>query len=221
MKNTTTLLLAVLIASCFMSSCAIEKRRYTKGYHIDFFGKKSNQKTKDNTVLSKKPESKEVKALESESESKFELSKKYDFSIIPKNLSNYEIRVEFENIHIAEEPSGQLLYASMNRSIDYDKSSGVEWNLVNAEPDNRKTNTLGLLGFILSLLSLLMLFVGGNVAAAVIFLLAAIAGFVLSLLGLLQTSNNKDKYKNIGFPIAGVAVGGLLTILILIAIGSV
>ena len=84
--------------------------------------------------------------------------------------------------------------------------------------NNSDVNNFALLGFILASLSLLIVLVGFFIAPAFVVYLTIFlgsAGFILSLIGLIQILLNRRKYRGLGFAISGMIIG-LLSILILI-----
>ncbi len=68
------------------------------------------------------------------------------------------------------------------------------------QPEKKKINVLCLLGFIFSLVSLLLSLFG----------LIPVAGFVLSIIGLVQATRRKEKLKGLG--IAGIAISSITLI---------
>ncbi len=78
-----------------------------------------------------------------------------------------------------------------------------------ANTDVNKVNVLCIIGFVLSLVSLLISLVG----------IVAIAGLVLSIIGVNQTIKNNQKLKGLGIAGICVSAGSLLYTIIVLFIG--
>ncbi len=76
--------------------------------------------------------------------------------------------------------------------------------------DVKKVNVLCIIGFVLSLVSLLISLVG----------IVAIAGLVLSIIGVNQASKNNQKLKGLGIAGICVSAGSLLYTIIVVIIGA-
>ena len=85
----------------------------------------------------------------------------------------------------------------------------VNGSVAVAKDDNRKVNVLCIVGFVLSLASLLIGLFG----------LVAIAGLVLSIVGVNQASKNNQKLKGLGIAGICVSAGSLLYTLIVLIVG--
>ena len=88
-------------------------------------------------------------------------------------------------------------------AVPQNSKSDIE-NTQSAETQSsapRKLHVMGLVGFILSCASFLI----GFSDLAII----SVAGFIVSLIGLIQFNKNPKKYKLKGFAIAGVSIGAV------------
>jgi hypothetical protein len=205
----TQLLFASLLAFlAFLSSCTIEKRHYTGGYHIETFTNGQSGTTifeprvleknkvvsitcKDTSritsILCEEDTALSQKIITSE-ESPREAVEKVDDS------ASREIRLRNKNIfHIEHEGE------RVNPSVDSEK---------------KDLESLGFLSFIIALVGFIT-----PVGSIFFFIAALIAGISSRK----RFRNNPGKYKGAGFGILGIILGvlGLITVLwILFAIGT-
>ena len=88
------------------------------------------------------------------------------------------------------------------------ESDGI--NTENNQATPKKLHVLGLVGFILSCISFLICF--SDLGAI------SVAGFIVSLIGLVQFNKHPKTYKLKGFSIAGVAIGAVSVVIFFLLI---
>ena len=93
------------------------------------------------------------------------------------------------------------------------QNTGVEKNLITEPDPDKKVQGAALVGFILSLLSLSLLFLPNFIP--LLFLFALSGSILMSINGLRKIKKNPDKYSGKGFAWFGITVGTLLVLIIL------
>lgn len=192
-KNLT--LLFSFFIGLFISSCSIQKRVYTNGYHITW-----NTKHKSSTNSSKEllTETKATYNSENEIEQiqpEFEQQVSND-PIEIKAISFIEQKIEKPTTKdlirkTSERENVRQLKNISSHPLKKDLKTQRERN-----PD-AKINGFGLASFIIGILSILFLFIG-------------IIGLVFAVISLRQFKNNPAKYSNKWMAIVGLIVGEIV-----------
>jgi hypothetical protein len=217
MKSITRLFLIVMTISFAFSSCSMEKRLYSSGYHFDWnFGKSKSSKNKfaghnyhknSEKVLQSIGEQKETEIIASIEDETIFVDNRND----PKNnlLISFNNKKEIKfstprtNNPLAAEKS-----IDANRSLDK-KHQQTLATLPNSlsSTEEPKINGMALAGFICSIVGLILLLATGWP-----FLLGTL-GTIFSIIGLKKIRSEPDKWKGRGFAIAGLIVGIVAIIL--------
>ncbi len=101
------------------------------------------------------------------------------------------------------------------RPVWEDASEKPDQDYVQVRP-YRRTHWASTTGFLLSILSIFLLFSSAP-AAAIVWIAAVVAGFVISLIGVTKTGPNKP-YKGLGLAIAGLVITSIWLLLLLLII---
>lgn len=185
----------LLVLVCF-SSCTVEKRIYSSGYHVKW---KNDQK-----VFAEKSKKEDIKTIRSKiTESKEELvvaNNIIDNSSKTDKLKSTTVTIQTEvqkkkpTFRIAETHKKEVNKNSFDNrsSIQPRLKKGIKTLTINPR-NSKKINTLGLLSFIFAFFSLI--------------LLGIIPSLLLGAISLRQFKDNPEKYKAKWMPIFGVIIG--------------
>jgi len=188
--------LNILLVLSFLSSCSVEKRIYSSGYHVKW--------KNDLKVFTEKSKKEDVKTIRSEiTESKEELvvaNNIIDNSSKTDKLKSTTVTIQTEvqkkkpTFRIAETHKKEVNKNSFDNrsSIQPRLKKGIKTLTINPR-NSKKINTLGLLSFIFALFSLI--------------LLGIIPSLLLGAISLRQFKDNPEKYKAKWMPIFGVVIG--------------
>ena len=188
--------LNILLVLSFLSSCSVEKRIYSSGYHVKW--------KNDLKVFTEKSKKEDVKTIRSEiTESKEELvvaNNIIDNSSKTDKLKSTTVTIQTEvqkkkpTFRIAETHKKEVNKNSFDNrsSIQPGLKKGIKTLTINPR-NSKKINTLGLLSFIFALFSLI--------------LLGIIPSLLLGAISLRQFKDNPEKYKAKWMPIFGVVIG--------------
>ncbi len=195
--------------SIFFSSCTIEKRRYTKGFHIESSAAKNNfqrkrlEQTKESKVetslsdSTSRAEKKPYEYSDEEIESLKTLSTSLDENVI---LETHPIAVLDDKNSILESQYKPLtVKTKINNAID--KLFSKTKNDTSNTDESRKINILALLSLLFS-----------------VTLFLSPLGLLLGVLALNQFSEYPEKYKGKWMAIVGVSIGTLVLFLLLLTI---
>ena len=97
-----------------------------------------------------------------------------------------------------------------NTQTEFFQTSNSGINTENNQSTPKKLHVLGRVGFILSCISFLISF--SDLGAI------SVAGFIVSLIGLIKFNKNPNTYKLKGFSIAGVAIGAVSVVIFFLLI---
>ena len=204
----------LLVLVCF-SSCTVEKRIYSSGYHVKW--------KNDKKVFAEKSKKEDIKTIRSEiTESKEELvvaNNIIDNSSKTDKLKSTTVTIQTEvqkkkpTFRIAETHKKEVNKNSFDNrsSIQPRLKKGIKTLTINPR-NSKKINTLGLLSFIFAFFSLI--------------LLGIIPSLLLGAISLRQFKDNPEKYKAKWMPIIGVLIGyigcgiGILFSYILVVFGG-
>ena len=185
----------LLVLVCF-SSCTVEKRIYSSGYHVKW--------KNDKKVFAEKSKKEDIKTIRSEiTESKEELvvaNNIIDNSSKTDKLKSTTVTIQTEvqkkkpTFRIAETHKKEVNKNSFDNrsSIQPRLKKGIKTLTINPR-NSKKINTLGLLSFIFAFFSLI--------------LLGIIPSLLLGAISLRQFKDNPEKYKAKWMPIFGVVIG--------------
>jgi len=188
--------LNILLVLSFLSSCSVEKRIYSSGYHVKW--------KNDLKVFTEKSKKEDVKTIRSEiTESKEELvvaNNIIDNSSKTDKLKSTTVTIQTEvqkkkpTFRIAETHKKEVNKNSFDNrsSIQPGLKKGIKTLTINPR-NSKKINTLGLLSFIFAFFSLI--------------LLGIIPSLLLGAISLRQFKDNPEKYKAKWMPIFGVVIG--------------
>jgi len=188
--------LNILLVLSFLSSCSVEKRIYSSGYHVKW--------KNDLKVFTEKSKKEDVKTIRSEiTESKEELvvaNNIIDNSSKTDKLKSTTVTIQTEvqkkkpTFRIAETHKKEVNKNSFDNrsSIQPRLKKGIKTLTINPR-NSKKINTLGLLSFIFAFFSLI--------------LLGIIPSLLLGAISLRQFKDNPEKYKAKWMPIFGVVIG--------------
>lgn len=198
-------LIIFALMALFLSSCAIEKRRYTKGFHVDWLAAK--HKVKNDQVKQPRVKSKEdQKAIDivgsDQNSPKIALQKK----VADPLEVNY-------SMVLAEKSSGE--YPAFDKHT-IEETQTVITSDDDAEPE-KKTDLMSIFGFSLSTIGAILKIIGLGVDSAGVFgvgWLLGIFGLALSFFALGKVIYSGEHKK--GFAIAGVSVSGIFLILLML-----
>ena len=191
-KNLT--LLFSFFIGLFFSSCSIQKRVYTNGYHITW-----NTKHKSSTSSSKEllTETKGTYISENEIEQvqpEFEQVSNDPIEITNNSFINQAIEKPTTKDLIrktSEKEKVRQLKNISSHPLKKDLKTQKE------KSPNAKINGFGLASFIIGILSVLFLFIG-------------IIGLVFAVISLRQFKNNPAKYSNKWMAIVGLIIGEIV-----------
>lgn len=198
-KNFILLISAILFIT---TSCSVEKRLYTPGYHLSWHTKNykkpkiaedlssNNDKTNQTIVadINKLEEEQEIQTAENN----------HIASNNDKNL-DISLKKEVKTVKFSKENLEKL---------EKEITNHINKEIPNDNPRPR-TNVLALLGFIFGILGLLI--------AGIIFGLAAL---ILSIIGMVQIGKH-EHFKGNGFAIAGLILGVIDIVLTIILIAAI
>ena len=188
--------LNILLVLSFLSSCSVEKRIYSSGYHVKW--------KNDLKVFTEKSKKEDVKTIRSEiTESKEELvvaNNIIDNSSKTDKLKSTTVTIQTEvqkkkpTFRIAETHKKEVNKNSFDNrsSIQPRLKKGIKTLTINPR-NSKKINTLGLLSFIFAFFSLI--------------LLGIIPSLLFGAISLRQFKDNPEKYKAKWMPIFGVVIG--------------
>ena len=188
--------LNILLVLSFLSSCSVEKRIYSSGYHVKW--------KNDLKVFTEKSKKEDVKTIRSEiTESKEELvvaNNIIDNSSKTDKLKSTTVTIQTEvqkkkpTFRIAETHKKEVNKNSFDNrsSIQPRLKKGIKTLTINPR-NSKKINTLGLLSFIFAFFSLI--------------LLGIIPSLLLGAISLRQFKDNPEKYKAKWMPIFRVVIG--------------
>ena len=188
--------LNILLVLSFLSSCSVEKRIYSSGYHVKW--------KNDLKVFTEKSKKEDIKTIRLEiTESKEELvvanniidnSSKTDKLKTTTVTSQTEVQKKKPTFRIAETHKKEVNKNSFDdrSSIQPGLKKGIKTLTINPR-NSKKINTLGLLSFIFAFFSLI--------------LLGIIPSLILGAISLRQFKDNPEKYKAKWMPIFGVVIG--------------
>ncbi len=196
----------LIAAIAALSSCTITKRHYAPGYHVDW---KSRNTVKMNQDVAEEPAQKEnvevivLKPSEQvHSESSSSSIAMSEGELVYSDVADVkeEQKEEINQGH-SFSPSQQ---SEANSSLGNDSHENAEVEHYSPEPaPEEDINKLALIGFICSVSSLLLVF-------------PALPGLIMSIIGYKQIMQGRGTGK--GFAIAGIVVGALYTLIVLLYI---
>ena len=187
-----------------LSSCSITKRHYAPGYHVEWKGMRSQ------VELPKEPLTERIEKVESNSVVENVQSEVTEIFSVPA-VSNYsdpsnDLQLESEEasteemVELKSLPSNSDLNNNDVRHTALSNQEIIEAPAV-ASPPTGDINTMALVGFILSMSSFLLVITG-------------LPGLIVSAIGLKQINEGRGEGK--GLAIAGIVVGALYTLLVLL-----
>ena len=204
MKKNLLLLLPVILL--VITSCSVEKRRYTGGYHLEWNKRTVNTatiKSQNQTVTSV-----EAPAIIQENRSDLTVSASVDGNIQPSTPAKTKITAPTAvGPNVEERPN------PISASNEDPKTvvSSADPRPAPAPADERKTHGLAIAGMVLGILSLISFY----------------GSFLFGLLGIIfggsaikRIRRNPEKYKGLGMARAGLICGiiGVALIILLIAV---
>ena len=188
--------LNILLVLSFLSSCSVEKRIYSSGYHVKW--------KNDLKVFTEKSKKEDIKTIRLEiTESKEELvvanniidnSSKTEKLKTTTVTRQTEVQKKKPTFRTAESNQKKVNKKVFDRlpNIQPGLKKGIKTLTINPI-NSRKINTLGLLSFIFAFFSLI--------------LLGIIPSLLLGAISLKQFKDNPEKYKAKWMPIFGVVIG--------------
>ncbi|MEX2597291.1 MAG: DUF4190 domain-containing protein [Salibacteraceae bacterium] len=201
MKSTNTLLFGGLTILMVLSSCSIQKRQHLSGYHIDW--KKANQSVeKEVTAKRKTSKSSEKDDIIASRDQSARADTAEDITQSKKFIASTD-----EHQIIFPEKKKPNFYTNKSKRIDSDNENqqatfrselkqGARMILANDDEVNRKTNGFAIAGFVLSLAGLLFFGLG----------LGALA-IVFSAISLKKIKDEPLKWEGKGLATAGLVIG--------------
>lgn len=197
MKNLKHLLFSGLVLMLVFSSCTMEKRVYSSGYHIDWNKSKQNPSAQKlaNNYNENKTKQNEILTVEEPKNSinTFENTESMPDEVITASVDHKQI------ILPSKEKNNLLSSNKLNTSASKPtfKSEFKEgMKLILANEDETKVHYFAITGFITSLLGI---FLFG-------FILGVIA-IIFSAIGLTKIKNEPTKWTGKGMAIAGLIIG--------------
>lgn len=193
----------LFVAIASLTSCSITKRHYAPGYHVEWKGKRTH------VEIAQAPLAERVVITESNKEREnieTAVSETYSKSVV----SNFSIPSEDFQMNGVESIQESVQEESLPKVLDESKafennddtpSKEIVEAPVHALPGEGDINTMALVGFILSMSSFLLVITG-------------LPGLIVSIIGLKQINEGRGEGK--GFAIAGIVVGALYTLLVLL-----
>ena len=205
-----TLLFLVL---CF-SSCTMEKRIYSSGFHIEWNSNNRNlvKKKSEHHTNGRHKKQKKLGPLEQSNTPNYNSNEEMDLTVTASLDDKSIVLVNREIINLAtiQDSKSNKQEISINSSIKSDIKNETIKIPKDSDPVP-EANTLSLLSFIIAILSIVFISIGGFTA----FLLALIA-LPLGAIALRQFRRNPEKDRNKGLAIAGVIIGYSLSSLFLL-----
>lgn len=199
-------LFAAIVA---LASCSITKRHYAPGYHVEWKKLRSHLEQPNGVSKERLASEELVNAAQNESQSDASTYQNPSFS---KSYSSEE-SVLMNNEEMATEQPQQYdeSLANIDSSNDWVQlnnrnSQDLVEAPVMATPPTGATNTMALIGFILSMSSFLLV-------------ITCVPGLIFSLIGLKQIREGNGEGK--GLAIAGIVIGALYTLVILFYVGVI
>ena len=205
----------LLVLVCF-SSCTVEKRIYSSGYHVKW--------KNDKKVFAEKSKKEDIKTIPSEittlneelvkASNIIDNCSKTDKVKVSKSIINqHEVQKKKSNFRLAETHKKEVNKNSFDNrsSIQPALKKGIK-TFTNKSVDEPQINTLGLISFISAFFSL--------------FLIGIIPSLLLGALAIKQFKRSPEKYKAKWMPIIGVVIGyigcgiGILFSYILVVFGG-
>lgn len=200
-------LFAAIVA---LTSCSITKRHYAPGYHVEWKGKRSH------VDIPQAPLAERSERVESNSINE-NTGTEVNASLSVPSVSNFSNPTADLPMNSAEQIVEENVYQESNAGLSETevepirKSSEVE-NQEPTEiqplptPTSDNINTMALIGFILSMSSFLLV-------------ITCLPGLIVSFIGLKQIREGNGEGK--GLAIAGIVIGALYTLLILLYIALI
>lgn len=189
--------LNILLVLSFLSSCSVEKRIYSSGYHVKW--------KNDLKVFTEKSKKEGIKTIPSEittlneelvvASNIIDNCSKTDKVKVSKAIINQpEVQKKKPTFRISETHKKEVNKNSFDdrSSIQPGLKKGIKTLTINPR-NSKKINTLGLLSFIFAFFSLI--------------LLGIIPSLILGAISLRQFKDNPEKYKAKWMPIFGVVIG--------------
>ena len=194
----------LFLSLCF-SSCTMEKRIYSSGFHIEWNSNNRNlvKKKSEHHTNGRHKKLKKMGPLEQSNTPNYNSNEEMDLTVTASldDKSIVLINREIINLATIQDSKSNKQEISINSSIKSDIKNETIKIPKDSDPV-QEANTLSLLSFIFAMLSIVFISIGGFAA----FLLALIA-LPLGAIALRQFRRNPEKYKNKWLAIAGVIVG--------------
>ena len=212
MKKAKQFLFVALAAIIALSSCTMEKRAYRQGYHISWNNNSNHHLTAKNNV--KKHNDKGEAQIDEQSETAKTIDDRYieDDNQIASLDNKQIILPKKQPIHIdAKSLIGNS--KELQTTIPYVFKSNKSFEKSAIASEEKKVEPLGLIGFIASLLALVLCLT--TTLIELIFVLS-ILGIVFGAISLGKIRRHSDKYKGRGFAFVSL-FGGIVGVIIGIA----
>jgi hypothetical protein len=193
MKN--KVLIIFTVASIVLTGCSIEKRHYSRGYHIEWKHKLKVAENKDflNEEFTSEPKFIEPTIIEAGSQTNFD--KLTQSGLIAQNSSIKEKNTKKDKILTFEDDA--IIHEIPNAVAETDQTffpKPISTNPKKLDPLAIFSNIFALTGLLLSLITTLPAFIG----FALPFL-----GFIFGLTSMVHISMNDDKYRGLALAIIG------------------
>ncbi|MBM3427663.1 MAG: DUF4190 domain-containing protein [Bacteroidetes bacterium] len=193
-------LFAAIVA---LTSCSITKRHYAPGYHVEWKGKGTHLELPQTQIAERVEKAESNTEIENIETAVSETDTESAVSNFSNPLEDIQLNgVESFQENVIEESLSKVLDESKSfESNDYAFSQEIVEAPVYALPGEGDVNTMALVGFILSMSSLLLVLTG-------------LPGLIVSAIGLKQINEGRGEGK--GLAIAGIVVGAIYTLLVLL-----
>jgi hypothetical protein len=187
-----------------LTSCSITKRHYAPGYHVEWKGMRSQ------VELPKEPLAERIEKVESNSVVE-NVQSEVTGTFFAPSVSNFpesssDIQLGGVETFIEETLEQQSIPVMLDLNYDDERRNAPSNQEIieapaMASPPTGDINTMALVGFILSMSSFLLVITG-------------LPGLIVSAIGLKQINDGRGEGK--GLAIAGIVVGALYTLLVLL-----
>ena len=185
--------LILIIISAIISSCQIERKRYSNGYSVFSSGKVDYVDESDVPGDSLATDSEFVPAVE------------YAYNDI--GISNNNESYDFEDENVLEvEQSADIFHSNkpLTKSLNILKKTEH-----GSDDPVRRTHPLGLTSFLCALLGIVVALFSFSAFMVALFLVLFLTSILFGILALSKMNKNQGVYKNKWMPIFGISISGL------------
>jgi len=174
-------LINIIILSLFIvTSCTTYKKRYSKGYTVDWHKSQKKQKASEKSLVEESP-SEAVVVKETE-----------DSELV--NFEREEVEKVFNKVHEFDDAEFKLKKKSKNENINHELNSEKENrdDVVTQKKEKKENNSFAILSFALMLATAFLEFFKSNING--LSLVTILFSYILGYIALIQFKKSPEKY---------------------------